>query len=201
MNSTNTNTDSIVQRIREGDFVAVQDDANREDETDLVIAAEAITDKQMAFLIRYTSGIIAVPMKRGRLQELKLDLLTEQNTANFGTPFTMPVDLSAGTRGGVSAHERVLTIKALINIQTAPEDLGRPGHIFPLEAHAGGLAERVGHTEAALYLMEQAEMYPAAVIGELMNNDGTMMRGDALNAFLAIHSIPLVTISELREML
>lgn len=193
-----TLAESIV-RLQKGLFVAVSDNSDREDEADLVIAAEFITEEQMAFLIRHTSGIITVPMTKEQLDRLQLPLLTNNNTANFGTPFAIPVDLKNGTRGGVSARERVLTVRALVDPNTKPEDLGRPGHIFPLQGHSGGLQARQGHTEAALALLSLANLQPIGVIGELMNDDGTMMRGDSLHTFLEKHDIPHISIESISQ--
>ncbi len=190
---------TIIATLQRGQFVAVSDHEDREDEADLVVAAEHVTTEQMAFLIRYTSGIITVPMLPTRAEELKLELLRTDNPANFDTPFMMPVDLKSGTRGGVSAAERVATVRALVDPTTSPEELGRPGHVFPLRAKAGGLAARQGHTEASIHLMQQAGLQPIAVIGELMNDDGTMMRGELLQAFLSQHEIPLISIAALLE--
>lgn len=189
----------IRDRLRSGQFVAVTDDTNREDEADLVIAAEHITTEQMAFLIRYTSGIICVPMKRERLEALGLRLLTDDNTAKFGTPFAMPVDYLPTSRGGVSAEERVQTIRALIDPHTQPADLGRPGHVFPLAADPRGLRGRQGHTEAAIALMELSGLHAYAVIGELMDDRGSMYRGEALHAFLREHDIPLCSIADIKK--
>jgi len=194
-----TSLEQIRQRLLAGSFVAVSDDASREDEADLVIAAEHVTEQQMAFLIRNTSGIICVPMQAKRLEQLGLELLqkSQHNTAHFGTPFTMPVDYLPTSRGGVSAEERVSTIRALLDPTTKPEDFGRPGHVFPLQAHPEGLRGRQGHTEAALALLQLAGLQPVAVIGELMDEHGKMMRGDVLHTFLAMHDIPLCTIADI----
>lgn len=187
----------IISTIQSGKFVAVTDHENREDEADLVISAQYITVEQMAFMIRYTSGIITVPMTSERLQELHLERIKTDNPANFDTPFTLSVDLKSKTRGGVSAQERVDTIKALIDPKTSTKDLGRPGHVFPLVVHPKGLHARQGHTEAAMELMYRAGVYPAAVLGELMNDDGSMMRRDSLHAFVEKHDIPLCSIESL----
>ncbi len=188
---------AIIDAIQSGQWVAVSDAVDREHEVDLVIPAQHITVEQMAFMIRHTSGIICVAMKEDRLRQLGLERLPTTNPSHFDTPFTMSVDYKPATRGGVSAQERVATVHALTDLHAAPGDFGRPGHVFPLQAHSQGLHGRQGHTEAALYLMEHAQQYPAAVIGELMNDDGTMMRGDELNHFLLHHHIPLVSINEL----
>jgi 3,4-dihydroxy-2-butanone 4-phosphate synthase len=188
---------AAIAALKAGNFIIITDGADREDEADLVIAAEAVTEAQMAFLIQETSGIITVPLLPERLEVLELPLLATENTANFGTPFAMPVDLKGATRGGVSAAERVATIRALIDPATHPGDLGRPGHVFPLRVHPEGIAGRQGHTEAAMALVQEAGLYPGAVLGELMNADGTMLRGNALSAFAARHHFPVVSIAEI----
>ncbi len=200
MNNTHQTIDIIISAISEGKFVAVSDHADREDEADLIISARHITTEQMAFLIRHTSGIITVPMTAERLEELDIPMLISDNPANFDTPFAMPVDLNEKTRGGVSAAERVETVHALEDAKTKPEDFGRPGHVFPLRVHPDGLAGREGHTEASIDLMKRAGEPLVAVIGELMHDDGTMMRGEKLHAFLAEHSIPFISIDELKAL-
>ncbi|MFH1426616.1 MAG: 3,4-dihydroxy-2-butanone-4-phosphate synthase [Candidatus Kerfeldbacteria bacterium] len=194
------NIQQAVQQIREGGFVAVTDDEDRENEADLVIAAQHITPELMAFMIRNTSGIICIAMEEARLKELELNLLREtDNTAHFGTPFTMPVDVKQNTRGGVSAEERVQTVRALIDPDAKPDDFGRPGHVFPLRVHPEGLRGRLGHTEASIDLIRRAKCTPAAVIAELLNEDGSLMRGADLRDFLEKNKIPLVSVRELVE--
>ena len=131
------------------------------------------------------------------MQRLGLQRLKTNNPARFDTPFTMSVDLISAVCGGVSASERAATVHALVSESTQPNDLGRPGHVFPLVAHAGGLKERRGHTEAGVALMQLSGLYPAAVICELMNEDGSMMRGEALRAFTQQHNIPLCSIDDI----
>lgn len=195
------NMDAIVTAIREGKMVVVSDDPDRENEADLIVAAEKMTVEQMAFMIRYTSGIITVPMKMERLKELGIERLTSDTPATFDTPFAMAVDYTPTTRGGVSAQERINTIRALIDPQTDPADLGRPGHVFPLVAHPEGLRARNGHTEAAIELVQRAGLTPAAVIGELMNDDGTMMEGEQLRAFVAEHGFEYCSIKDIVDTL
>lgn len=190
---------AAVEQLQQGTFVAVSDDNDREHEADLIIAAEYITVEQMAFLIRHTSGIICTPITAQRQQELDLPRLQSSNPSHFDTPFTMPIDYMPATRGGVSAEERTATVHALVDPQTDPNDFGKPGHVFPLVAVEGGVLERSGHTEAAMDLMKLANLKPVSVIGELMNTDGTMMRGSSLEAFLEEHNILHITIAELVE--
>lgn len=189
----------ILTTLKKGRFVAVTDAKNRENEADLIIPAQYITTPKMAFLIRYTSGIICVAMTKERLKQLQLKRLATDNPANFDTPFMMPVDLNSKTRGGVSAQERAATIKALVDPKTKPNDFGKPGHVYPLQAHEQRLAGRQGHTEASVALMELAGLNPAAVIGELINDTGTMMRGKLLREFVQEHNIPLCSIQDIIE--
>lgn len=191
---------TIIRELRRGHAVVVQDDRDREHEADLVIAAEKITVKQMAFLIRWTSGIITVPMMKQRLRALQLRRLRSAIPSRFGTPMVMPIDFLPTTRGGVSAHERTATIRALCDPKTKPEELGRPGHIFPLEAHPLLLHGRQGHTEATIALLLAAHMQPIGVIGELMNDDGTMMRSSRLQNFCRKHHFVTITIRDIIRM-
>lgn len=186
-----------IRAIGEGRMVALVDDAHRENEADIVIAAEHITEQQMAFLIRYTSGIICVPITQEKYRALGVPLLTSSQPARFGTPFTMPLDYISDTTSGVSAHDRVATVRALARDNISLSDFGMPGHVFPLVEAVGGLRARQGHTEGSLHLMRLAGVRPIAVIGELMNDDGTMMRGNVLINFLQRHTIPLCSIEDL----
>lgn len=187
----------ILDALKKGEMVAVSDDPARENEADLIIAAQYITVAQMAFIIRHSSGIVCVAMEEERLAAVGLHRLPTDNPSTFDTPFTISVDAKAHTRGGVSAQERVATVRTLIDAQAKSEDLARPGHVFPLIAHAEGLRGRRGHTEAGVDLMKQAKLYPAAIIAELMNEDGTMMRGEELRQFTKKHAIPLCTIDDI----
>lgn len=181
-------------------MIAVTDDASRENEADIIVSAQLITETQMAFLIRYTSGIICVPLTAKRLRELGLERLQSSlHPAHFGTPFAMPVDYMHGTSSGVSAHDRTATAHALAQPDARAQDFGAPGHIFPLVEAQGGLATRQGHTEASLALMRLAGVYEVAVIGELMNDDGTMMRGALLDMFLKQHNIPLCSVQDILD--
>ncbi len=176
--------EQLVAALQKGEMVVVSDRDDREDEADLIASAAHMTEEQMAHIIRYTSGIITVPMTQARLDELDLALIQSDNRASFETAFTMSVDFKPTTRGGVSAAERLSTVKALLDPATDPEDLGRPGHVFPLRAHPEGVLARDGHTEASIELMRLAGLPLVAVIGELINDDGSMMRGDTLDSFV-----------------
>lgn len=193
------NVERAIEAIARGEFVIVTDDAAREDEGDLIIAAESITPERMAFMIRHTSGVVCVPMRAERLAELDLPQMVARNTESKSTAFTVSVDAHHGISTGISAADRSTTVRALLDPATRPGDLSRPGHIFPLRYERGGVLRRAGHTEAAVDLTVAAGMYPAGVIAELVNDDGTMMRGATLEAFAAEHGIPVLTIAELVE--
>ncbi|HLA66385.1 MAG TPA: 3,4-dihydroxy-2-butanone-4-phosphate synthase, partial [Acidimicrobiia bacterium] len=180
-----------------GEFVVVVDDADRENEGDLIIAAQLITPERIAFMVRYTSGLICAPLEGVRLDELRLPLMVVENTDSHRTAFTVSVDFIGGTTTGISAADRATTIKALIDPATRPQDLARPGHIFPLRYQEGGVLKRAGHTEAAVDLARLAGLYPAGVLCEIVNEDGSMARLAELAAFAARHGIPIVSIADL----
>ncbi|WP_019972991.1 bifunctional 3,4-dihydroxy-2-butanone-4-phosphate synthase/GTP cyclohydrolase II [Mycobacterium sp. 141] len=187
-----------VERLAEGNVVIVTDNANRENEADLVCAAEDISTETMAFFVEHTSGIICVPMQRQRCEELLLPQMVETNTDVHGTAFTVSVDhVEAGT--GVSAAARALTARALADPDTQAVQLRRPGHIFPLRARTGGTLERAGHTEAAVDLMKLAGRRPVAVISELVNRNGSMLAGHAVTEFAKEHDLPVISVDDLIE--
>lgn len=192
-----TTIQSALDAMNRGDFVIVVDDDRRENEGDLVLAAEKATPQALAFMIRYTTGIICIAMEGKRLDALHLPPMSAANTDPKQTAFTISVDARRGTTTGVSATDRTTTIHALIDPATRPEDLTRPGHLFPLRYREGGVLIRAGHTEAAVDLARLSHLYPAGVIGELIRDDGQMMRGADLHTFAQQHAIPLVTIAEL----
>jgi 3,4-dihydroxy-2-butanone 4-phosphate synthase len=168
--------------IKEGKMIVVVDDENRENEGDLLMAAEKATAEHVNFMAKYGRGLICTPMTKDRLKELKIDYMVKDNTDNFYTAFTVSVD-AVGTSTGISAYDRALTIEKLINPNSRGEDFKRPGHIFPLEAKEGGVLIRAGHTEAAVDLSRMAGLHPAGVICEIMNEDGTMARVPQLMEF------------------
>ena len=180
-----------------GEFVVVVDDADRENEGDLIIAAQLITPERIAFMVRYTSGLICAPLEGVRLDELRLPLMVVENTDSHRTAFTVSVDFIHGTTTGISAADRAATIRSLIDPATRPQDLARPGHIFPLRYQEGGVLKRAGHTEAAVDLARLAGLYPAGVLCEIVNEDGSMARLPELTAFAARHGIPIVSIADL----
>lgn len=186
-----------IEALQKGQFVIVVDDENRENEGDLIIAAEKATPEALAFMIRYTTGIICISMKAERLDELNLPQMVNENTDHRKTAFTISVDYRYGTTTGVSASDRSKTILSLINPSTKPQDLGRPGHIFPLRYKEGGVLKRAGHTEAAVDLLQIGGLYPGGVLSELINDDGTMMRMPDLEKFALSHNIPMIAIADL----
>jgi len=188
-----------IEDIRQGRMVVVVDDEDRENEGDLTIAAEKVTPEVINFMARYGRGLICLPMTGERLDELRIPLMVrdEQNDAKFGTAFCVPIEAKKGTTTGISAGDRARTVLTAIDAGTRPADLARPGHMFPLRAVDGGVLVRAGQTEAAVDLARLAGLYPAGVICEVMDEDGTMARGPRLEAFCRQHALKLVTIKDL----
>ena len=182
--------------IKAGKCLVVVDDEDRENEGDLVMAAELVTPKSINFMARYGRGLICMPLEGKRLDELKLPAMVPDNSDHLETAFTVSID-AKGVSTGISAHERSQTIKAVMDRYTRPEDLTRPGHIFPLRARDGGTLSRAGHTEAAVDLARLAGLQPAGVICEIMNDDGTMARMPELEKFAKQHQLKLITIKDL----
>lgn len=189
--------EKAIADIREGRFVLVVDDENRENEGDLIIAAEKITPEKVNFMLTHARGVLCVPITSQRCKELSLDKQVSNNTSIHGTPFTITVDKLDGCTTGVSAHDRAATILALSNPSSTPETFGRPGHINPLYAHDNGVLGRDGHTEAAVDLARLAGLNPAGVLMEVMNEDGTMARLPELRAFADKWGISLISIADL----
>jgi 3,4-dihydroxy 2-butanone 4-phosphate synthase/GTP cyclohydrolase II len=185
-----------VAALAQGRMVVVTDDADRENEADLVVAAELVTEAQMAFLVRYTSGIICAPMPPERADRLQLPPMVTDNTDGHRTAFTVTVD-SVDTGTGVSAGDRTATVRALAAAATTPGQLRRPGHVFPLRARTGGVQVRAGHTEAAVDLTSMAGLSGVGAIGELTADDGTMLSGPALHDFATDHDLPVLAIADL----
>ena len=188
-----------IEDIRQGRMVVVVDDEDRENEGDLTIAAEKVTPEVINFMARYVRGLICLPMTGQRLDELRIPLMVqdEENSARFGTAFCVPIEAKQGTTTGISAGDRARTVLTAIDPGTRPADLARPGHMFPLRAVDGGVLVRAGQTEAAVDLARLAGLYPAGVICEVMDEDGTMARGPRLEAFCRQHALKLVTIKDL----
>ena len=191
--------DTCLAEIRQGRMVIVTDDEDRENEGDLIMAAEKVTAQAMGFMIRHTSGVICVPMTGERLDALQIPMMVEQNRESHRTAFTVSVDAARGVTTGISAADRAATVQMLVNPQTHPNDLVRPGHIFPLRYRTGGVLKRAGHTEAAVDLARLAGCLPAGIIGEITNEDGTMARLPELQKFKQTHGLKLCTIRDLIE--
>jgi len=189
--------EAAIAAIARGEFVVVVDDTERENEGDLIIAADAITPEQMAFLVRHSSGLVCVALPGERLDALELPLMVEANSESRQTAFTVSVDYRHGTSSGISAADRAATLNALADPASRPDDFARPGHIFPLRARAGGVLERPGHTEAALDLAVLAGRRPAGVLCEIVNDDGGMARRPELLVFAREHGLPIVSIEQL----
>jgi 3,4-dihydroxy 2-butanone 4-phosphate synthase/GTP cyclohydrolase II len=183
--------------IRAGRMVIVVDDADRENEGDLTIAAEKITPEAINFMARHGRGLICLSMTPERLDELEIPLMVSQNTSRFETAFCVPIEAKGRTTTGISAADRAATVLAAIDPATRPADLARPGHMFPLRSRTGGVMVRAGQTEAAVDLARIAGLYPAGVICEVMNEDGTMARVPQLTRFAKKHGLLVVTIAEL----
>ncbi len=191
--------EDALKDIKRGRPVIVVDDENRENEGDFIIPAEKITPRLINFMTKHGRGLICVPLTQERLEELKIPIMVQDNTALHGTPFTVSVDVKEGTTTGSSAFDRSRTIQALIDKKTKPSDLARPGHIFPLRAVNGGVLRRAGHTEATVDLARLAGFYPAGVLCEIMDTDGTMARLPELERIAERFDLKIITIRDLIE--
>ncbi|MCX8957920.1 3,4-dihydroxy-2-butanone-4-phosphate synthase [Erwinia psidii] len=186
-----------VAALRDGRGVMVLDDEDRENEGDMIFAAETITVEQMALTIRHGSGIVCLCLTEERRQQLELPMMVDNNTSAYGTGFTVTIEAAEGVTTGVSAKDRVTTIRAAIADNARPGDLNRPGHVFPLRAHDGGVLSRCGHTEATVDLVTLAGFKPAGVLCELTNDDGSMARAPEVIVFAEKYHMPVVTIDDL----
>ncbi len=189
--------EEAIEEIKAGRFIIVLDDENRENEGDLIIAAEKATPEAINFMVRHARGLVCIPMTAERLDELELPLMTLNNTESMQTAFTVSVDARASTTTGISAFDRAATVRALIDPQTRKSDLMTPGHLFPLRAKEGGVLRRSGHTEACIDLARLSGLYPAGVICEIMNEDGSMARLAELEKFAGRHGLKMLTIESL----
>jgi len=189
--------EEAVEDIRRGKLVVVVDDEDRENEGDLVLAASTVTPEAIAFMVRHTSGVICMPVLGERLDQLRIPLMVSDVTDPQRTAFTVSVDARTGTTTGISAADRATTITSIIDPDTRPEDLARPGHVFPLRYHEGGVLKRAGHTEASVDLAVLAGVYPAGVLCEIVNEDGTMARLPELTRFARGHDLKIVSIADL----
>jgi 3,4-dihydroxy-2-butanone 4-phosphate synthase len=185
--------------LARGDFVVVADDAARENEGDLIIAAEKVTPERLSFMLRHTSGVVCVALTEERADELELPLMVPENSESQRTAFTVSVDFRHGTTTGISAKDRSAAVQALAQPRLGASSFLRPGHVFPLRARSGGVLERRGHTEAAVDLARLAGFEPAGALCELVDADGEMLRGHQLEAFAQRHRMPLLHIADLVE--
>lgn len=190
-----------VAALQRGEGILVVDDEDRENEGDFIFAADSLTDQQMALMIREGSGIVCLVLTGEQCDRLNLPPMVAENTSRMGTGFTVSIEAAHGVTTGVSAADRVTTVKAAINPQARPQDLARPGHMFPLRAHPGGVLARAGHTEASLDLVRMAGRAPAAVLCELTNPDGTMARLPEVIRFARGLGMPVMTIADLQLVL
>lgn len=203
MNSKNNNgfaaIEYAIDSIRNGKMVIVVDDAERENEGDLIMAAQFVKPADVNFITKEARGLLCVSITEKRARQLELDLMVRENTSLHQTPFTVSVDYKIGTGTGISAFDRAKTINALTDEKAVADDFAKPGHIFPLIAKDGGVLRRAGHTEAAIDLMNLAGVYPAGILCEIMDADGTMARGESLRKFSLEYGIPIISIAELIE--
>ncbi len=186
-----------IEDIKQGRFVIVVDDEDRENEGDLVLAAEHVTPEAINFMARFGRGLICMPIIGQRLDELQIPMMVHENTSGFGTAFTISVEAKHKVTTGISAHDRAATVRAILDPATRPEDLARPGHMFPLRAAEGGVLKRTGQTEASVDLARLAGLYPAGVICEILNDDGTMARLPQLEVMAQKFGLKIVSVAEL----
>lgn len=189
--------ESAIEAMKQGQLIIVVDDEDRENEGDLIFAAEFATPEMLAFMVRHTTGIVCVPLKGERLDSLQIPQMVHHNTESHRTAFSISVDYMHGTSTGVSSSDRAITIKALADSSAKGDDFRRPGHIFPLRYREGGVLKRAGHTEASVDLCLLAGLSPAAVLCELVNDDGTMMRMPQLVKFAQEHSLKMISVADL----
>lgn len=200
MSDTFTPIPEALEAFKKGEFLVVMDDEDRENEGDLIIAAELMTQEKMAFLVRYSSGYVCVPLSTERANSLELPPMVANKTDKHGTNYTVTCDYAHGTTTGISAYDRALTSRKLADSNSKPDDFIKPGHIIPLRAVPGLLKQRRGHTEAAIQLCELTNLEPAAAICELVRDeDGLMMRLDDCITFSKTHGIKLINIKQLVE--
>jgi 3,4-dihydroxy 2-butanone 4-phosphate synthase/GTP cyclohydrolase II len=194
-----TKIESAIRDLQQGKMIILTDHPDREDEGDLIFPAEKITPDTMNFMIRHSSGIICLSLTAEHLQQLNLPLMvpSPENTTPHHTSFTVSIDARVGITTGVSAADRARTIQATLGDNAKPDDFIKPGHVFPLRAKPGGVLERAGHTEGSIDIMRLAGFKPAAVMGELMNPDGSMMQGAQLNQFAEAHQFQVLSIEDI----
>ncbi|WP_254492249.1 3,4-dihydroxy-2-butanone-4-phosphate synthase [Bartonella sp. B1099] len=194
------NEEKIISALKAfecGEIVVVTDDNDRENEGDLTVAAAHCTEEKMAFILRHTTGIVCTPMPKKEAQRFNLAPMVQDNNSAHGTQFTVTVDFKHGITTGISAHDRTLAVRNLANSNTSADDFVRPGHVFPLIAHEGGVLMRSGHTEAAVDLCKLVGLPPVGVIGELVNDDGSVKHGDQITKFAQKHRLHIITVADL----
>ncbi len=189
--------EKAIREIKKAKMVIVLDDESRENEGDLVMAAEKVTPKVINFMAKYARGLICLPIIGKRLEELNISLMEPENTSLLGTAFTVSIDAKKGTTTGISAYDRTTTIRTVLNPKTKPKDLARPGHVLPLRYKEGGVLTRAGHTEAAVDLARLSGLYPAGVICEILASDGSMARLPELKKIAKKHNLKIITIADL----
>ena len=189
--------EAALSAFARGEMVIVVDDADRENEGDLIMAAEMVTPAAIGFMVHHTSGLLCVPLLGERLDALEIPLMVPTNTEALRTAFTVSVDARHGTSTGISAADRATTIRALVQPATRPDDLARPGHVFPLRYREGGVLVRRGHTEAAVDMARMTGLAPAGVLAEITNPDGSMARRPQLERFAAEHHLELISVADL----
>src|SRR5579872_7522947 len=197
MNDVHHRIRAAIDAFSRGELVIVADDDDRENEGDLFVAASLCTPEKMAFIIRHTSGIVCAPLAQDEARRLHLDPMVARNDAPLGTAFTVSVDVRHGLTTGISAEERTNTVRALANPNSGPADFVRPGHVFPLIGREGGVLMRSGHTEACIDLCRLAGLPTVGVLAELMNDDGTVMRGPEIARFAEQHRLQRISIADL----
>jgi 3,4-dihydroxy 2-butanone 4-phosphate synthase/GTP cyclohydrolase II len=186
-----------IEDIKAGKMVIIVDDESRENEGDLAMAAEKVSPEAINFMAKEAKGLICLPIIGERLEELRVPMMVHDNTSRFSTAFTVSIEAKHGVTTGISAYDRAATVKAVLDPATKPEDLARPGHMFPIRAREGGVLVRAGHTEAIIDLAKLAGLYPAGVICEIMNEDGTMARLPQLKVMAAKHDIKIMSVADL----
>ena len=189
--------EEAVDDIKNGKMVILVDDEDRENEGDLTMAAESVTPEAINFMAKHGRGLICLSLTTERVTQLQLPMMTTDNTSSFGTAFTISIEAKKGVTTGISAADRATTIKTAISPKTKPEDLARPGHVFPLRARPGGVLQRAGQTEGSVDLARLAGLYPAGVICEIMNDDGTMARVPQLMEFAKKFELKIITVKDL----
>jgi 3,4-dihydroxy 2-butanone 4-phosphate synthase/GTP cyclohydrolase II len=189
--------EDAIKQLQRGDFIIIVDDENRENEGDLVLAAELATPSRLNYMIQWAKGLMCLPTDGKRLDELNIPMMVPNNSDRFNTPFTISVDAKKKTTTGMSVYDRLETIKVILDPNSKPSDLARPGHLFPLRASENGVLARAGHTEAAVDLCKLAGLFPMAVIAEVMNDDGTMAKLEDLEKFSEKHKLSIYTIKDL----